>query len=580
MKRYAFLTVALAALFCVSCDNIGQPDISGEKPDIENPEGGSTETPTGTVKHPYVKPENRISSIVRDYGDNEQSVYTFEYDDKGEMSVMTVYEGVKSNSCTVVDVCSYNFTREGNSIRLLYKDTFADYAYDWDENGCIDIGNGKKVRADRVWAFDWLRRQVPPVGYEEGTENFICEWTGRDMVFKCPAEEFEESFTYDEDGNLLSRYESDSRNVWIAGDLKKSTCSCYIYSEGREDTFTYSDDDNVFCGVSIMSLLQCSYGFEPWGVYDEYMNDLIYGLHTRHLPVGHQLKYTLYGTEYHENDDITYERDGEGRIVKVISTPRESRRGNLQTYPETYTISYAEPFPKIAVVEPEPEPADVLDNQRLETAMTLGDYEFNTVSYHCHPCVVSTYKDGHKENSDEHYASAFGSVGFSVETCGLMMDDPRPSHSINYGWLISMDEYKGLKRRPLISDEGIREYVDSYGTKEYQKAFKLDYGAMYFFVLLCWKDNSKTSDEYDYLPLWNGSKFDFVSIEELLGEYARQYDPDKLTLTATGDWEQSDKFEYDGQVQFTFRQSLMLSLPDKTVLCEYTADDIVGVKMK
>ena len=66
----------------------------------------------------------------------------------------------------------------------------------------------------------------------------------------------------------------------------------------------------------------------------------------------------------------------------------------------------------------------------------------------------------------------------------------------------------------------------------------------------------------------------------MLGEYARQYDPDKLTLTATGDWEQSDKFEYDGQVQFTFRQPLMLSLPDKTVLCEYNADDIVGVKMK
>lgn len=567
MKKYTFLTAAFAALFLVSCDNIGEPDTTGKNPDG----GGSAGTPVGTVKHPYVKPENRISSVVRDYGDKNRAVYTFEYDESGEMSSMTVYEDVNSNSCAVVYVYTYDFKREGNSLQYSYTGTYPEYVYESDEKGCIDVGDGKMVQADRVWAFYELRRQVPPKGYEEGVENFLCEWTGKDMIFKCPAEEFEESFTFDEDGNLLSRYESDVHNVWIAGDLKKATCASW-----SEDTFTYSDDENVFCGVSIMSLLQCSYDFESWPIYDEYMNDLIYGLHTRHLPVRHQLKYTLDGVEHTEIDDITYERDGQGRIIKLISTPAESQRGGNQTFPETYAISYAEPFPDIAIVEPELEPSSALDKQKVEMVkFNVEDYGFNSIGYSCHAHVISTYKDGHEEDSDEHYY--FGGVSFSVETCGMSMYDPRPSHDSPYGWLVSMDEYKGLKKRPVISDEGFQKHVDS-GTTEYQKLFKLDYGTISFFALICWEEYS-TEPKYDYLPLWDGSKFEFVSTEGLLDEYVQKYNPDKLTLTATGDWTQTNTFEQsDGTTQFTLEQPLRLSLPDGTVVREYTVSDCVVVK--
>ena len=575
MKRLAFLTAAFAALFLVSCDNIEEPDTTGKNSDG----GGSTGTPTGIVKHPYVKPEDRVSSVVRDYGDKKRKVYTFEYDENGEMSSMVVYEDVKSNSCAVVDVYTYDFKRTGNSIQFSYRGTSPEYVYEPDEKGCIDVGDGKLVKADRVWAYDWLCRQVPPKGYEDWSDDFFCEWTGKDMIFKYPTEEWEGSFTFDEDGNLLSQYESDVHNVWIAGDLKKTTCaSYYVYSEGREDTFTYSDDENVFCGVSIMSLLQCSYEYESWSPCgDEYMNDLIYGLHTRHLPVRHQLKYTLDGEEHSEIDVITYERDGQGRITKVISTPAENQRGGSQTFPETYTLSYAEPFPSIARVEPELEPGIALDNQKLETVRHINVYDdvFNSVNYGYHAHVVSTYRDGHEEDSDEHYY--FGEVSFSVKACGLSMEDPRPLHGSSYGWLVSMDEYKALKKRPVISDEGFQKYVDS-GVTEYQKLFKLDYGTIHFFALICWEEHS-SEPKYDYLPLWNGSSFEFISTAELTEEYAQKYNPDKLTLTVAGDWEQTNTFEQgDGMTQFTFEQPLRLSLPDGTVLCEYTASDYVCVK--
>lgn len=254
MKSSVLCVVALAAVCCVGCDKFS---------DSENEGNG-----VGNAKHPYVAAENRITTIRETHTSKVlgfDGTYEFEYDSDGRLRRIIDKYGTE----TV-------FTHEGNL----------------------------------------LKSAVVTVGEDvDDTFNLSLKMSEQAIVVTGNSD-YNYSFSYDNDRNLLSAERlSDSKVVyeamWENGD--KVSCVSRMYGD-YENRYTYSDDENRFCGVSLNAFVEYNDFFTDAIM----LNDEISGLQTKHL-----LSSVTTGEEHY---DISYTFNASGNVETMTRT----KKGNEQ----------------------------------------------------------------------------------------------------------------------------------------------------------------------------------------------------------------------------------------------------------